>query len=725
MNHGPFTAEETRHNVQTAHEALGCGDLMHALFHISSALATDPTHREWLTVLHEVMRRAADPLAIVRLDEAKSDFISAATRAYVLAAKGRLAEALPLLAEVAEVRPDVGYLVWAEQWLAQPGAARSLSLDVACGRVLAPLLKMVSRAPSPMASDDPRLPNVRHARAIVAALREAHPAEPFLWFGGSMIARRLGLFDEGIALAEKAYALEGAWKNAIGIACAYRDANRPDEAVRWYKNALQHDPDDLSARLDIGDTLLDAKRFAEAGVAYDEVLAREPDHPWALPSKIFVLHETTKDPGHELELMRITETGSGRAWDLFCRIRKAEPYLHFLPPPGDATAHAVRDVMAHVRKDPTAARGGKVGLEVTHPESPSVVVAFRRFTEQLGVDVAVDLKFQRVQSPDPRAPKTDVTFALWRWNGMMPEPTCPPPDPRLGEAIANIAMIPYHLDFWAPRARELASQLGPAWRDQLLCAMAQPPALPQGWPDAFDWVRRCQVAAALVVAYLDGEWATGVRRKTLVDLACGPVDWTVDAAIVALAWIARHEPETRPDIESVFSWLEQKIPQEGFTCYAHPLVLCWLGLGGLDPVVEKRLLARKADLEKPRDAAPPPPPAPAAQQPLPTHEERVGQMIRTGHFDVQGAGINAAAAAKTMANGEGGDPDPIVFPGQKIARLSQYVGLMKGLQSGDMMGALKKHGLDMGSYGAAMQAWGIKLAADPLLTAKMAKMMNG
>lgn len=158
MNHGPFTAEETRHNVQTAHEALGCGDLMHALFHISSALATDPTNREWLTVLHEVMRRAADPLAIVRLDEAKSDFISAATRAYVLAAKGRLAEALPLLAEVAEVRPDVGYLVWAEQWLAQPGAARSLSLDVACGRVLAPLLKMVSRAPSPMAKDDPRLP---------------------------------------------------------------------------------------------------------------------------------------------------------------------------------------------------------------------------------------------------------------------------------------------------------------------------------------------------------------------------------------------------------------------------------------------------------------------------------------------------------------------------------------------------------------------------------------
>ena len=76
-----------------------------------------------------------------------------------------------------------------------------------------------------------------------------------------------------------------------------------------------------------------------------------------------------------------------------------------------------------------------------------------------------------------------------------------------------------------------------------------------------------------------------------------------------------------------------------------------------------------------------------------------------------------------MAQGQGGDPDPMVFPGQKLAKLSDYVGLMKGMQTGDMNGALKRYGLDMGSYMQAAQAWGIKLASDPVLTAKFGEMM--
>jgi hypothetical protein len=45
------------------------------------------------------------------------------------------------------------------------------------------------------------------------------------------------------------------------------------------------------------------------------------------------------------------------------------------------------------------------------------------------------------------------------------------------------------------------------------------------------------------------------------------------------------------------------------------------------------------------------------------------------------------------------------------------------MQGGDMMGALGKFGLDMGSYMTVAQAWGVKLAADPLLTAKFSEMM--
>jgi hypothetical protein len=108
-----------------------------------------------------------------------------------------------------------------------------------------------------------------------------------------------------------------------------------------------------------------------------------------------------------------------------------------------------------------------------------------------------------------------------------------------------------------------------------------------------------------------------------------------------------------------------------------------------------------------------------------SNEGRAAQMIQQGAFDVEGAKQNAIAAQQQIAAGQGGDPDPVVFPGQKLAKLSDYVGLMKGMQAGDMAGALKRYGLDMMSYGPVAQAWGVKMATDPVLTAKFSKMMTG
>ncbi len=77
-----------------------------------------------------------------------------------------------------------------------------------------------------------------------------------------------------------------------------------------------------------------------------------------------------------------------------------------------------------------------------------------------------------------------------------------------------------------------------------------------------------------------------------------------------------------------------------------------------------------------------------------------------------------------MAAGLGGDPDPLVFPGQKVARLSDYVRILKAMQAGNAMGALEQYGLDMMSYGQVAMAWGQKLAADAMLNARFAEMMQ-
>jgi tetratricopeptide (TPR) repeat protein len=106
-------------------------------------------------------------------------------------------------------------------------------------------------------------------------------------------------------------------------------------------------------------------------------------------------------------------------------------------------------------------------------------------------------------------------------------------------------------------------------------------------------------------------------------------------------------------------------------------------------------------------------------------EKAALDQIRDGNMDMHLRMAQAQQAQHAIAQGDAGDPDPVVFPGQKVAKLSDYVGIMKGMQRGDMMGALGRYGLDMMSYGQVATAWGAKMAADPLLTEKFSRMMNG
>jgi hypothetical protein len=82
-------------------------------------------------------------------------------------------------------------------------------------------------------------------------------------------------------------------------------------------------------------------------------------------------------------------------------------------------------------------------------------------------------------------------------------------------------------------------------------------------------------------------------------------------------------------------------------------------------------------------------------------------------------------AQRELNQGDDGDPDPVVFPGQAVQKLSDYVGILKRMQTGDMKGALAAYGLDMMSYGSVATAWGAKLAADPVLNEKFSRMMAG
>lgn len=803
---GGQTAQQ---NAEHARQALARSDLAQALFHASSALATDPTNAEWRALVDQVIARAPDATVFVRPDEAKADFITAATRAYVYAAKGRFAEALVTVADVVAFRPDCAFLVWAREWMQNPQAVAQVDKPT-LQKLLPLMLEFITGCPSPCPPEDPRRANCEAAVDVLGALYTPFPQEAFLMVALAAALRRAGRAEEGVRYAAYAMQLENNWSTSVALANAYRDAKHIDEAVQTFRYALSLRPDEPSPLLDIGDTLLDHNRIDEAVAAYTEVLQRVPEQPWARASIAYAKFAKSKSEADRDALYELFTTGP-RARELWFRVVGDEPYFTWLPDAGDSTAFAARDIMQGLLRQPPPAGGLTINVPLTELEAPSALLAFHLFCNaQKYANTRIQPIVERVQTPDPRQPRGQVDFLLWAYDDKTPRPNPPPPDPRVQSAIAGIAVKPFCLPMWDQAVAALGAQMGPSWAQQIVCAMVHPPALPEAHRDPINWVARCQVAAALVIAHLEPAWENSQRRRTLFSLALGQTDWTVDAAVVALGWIARKDPNVRRDVESLFAQMERQLPRQGYTCWEYPLVCVWRNLGGHDAETGKRLDAWKkrcesdkvafaeekhggltlpqyAELAALRDAVllkqgggigsalmaaagqgahpelaslcarfniPVPQSAAAARiaewdarinsdgaiekrfialkqqfelklaglDPN-SHEGRVAQQIRNNAFDVESAKQNQMAAAQQMASGQGGDPDPVVFPGQKLARLSDYVGLMKGMQGGDMMGSLKKYGLDMGSYMQAAQAWGIKLASDPMLNAKFGEMM--
>ena len=706
-DHADPTPEQ---EIATARQALAAGDLPHALHHVGCALASNPMHPEWMALLNQVIGAAPDPMKLAEVGENPS-YIDAANRAYILAWMRRWEEALDLITDVAEVRPDIPYMLWCEWWLSQPGMLQSMTLDSIMRGIVVDILKIASSCPAPTPKDDPRLPSLESGARVLGQIRTAFPQEGMLWFGSSMVARRLAQADEALSFAKYAYQIDPSWKSAIGVANALKDGKKFDEAATWFRKALDHDKDDVSAHLDLGDMFLDLARYDEALREYERAMKKQPDHPWALASSYYTRwKQNPADLNHRIALIRLTEGDqrNDRARALCDLIDPPKLYANRLPHPADASANALDDILQEMFYNPAQHFGSTVKLEMSHVESPSVVGGFWLQMEMWGPQVGFDYQVRKVQEPDPRVPKTQVPFSLWSWEGGQPRPNVPRPNPRVVQKIHSMASEPFNLDLWTPAAERLAQELGGAGAIQdLLATMVFPPRPPGSSWKVLPWVQRCQYACALVIAQLGPGWTGTPRQQALYALLYGPTDWTTGAAIFALGTLAAKDAAIRAEVVQAYGWLMAQIPKEGFCCWELPLVQCWLNLPDVDDVTRKTLEAHRRRI----------------------FDNEVGVstvhlcQIEAKKFDQAEEMQKAQAAQQQVAAGGGGDPDPTVFPGQRVAKLSDYVGLMKGMQTGNMMGALQQYGLDMMGYASVATAWGQKLAADPTLNAKFSAMM--
>lgn len=128
------------------------------------------------------------------------------------------------------------------------------------------------------------------AEEIVAALPATEDASTLR--RAASFLRGAGWGEDALTAAQRAFTNDPSWASAIVQAGCHRFLDQVDKAVKMYHLARRLQPDDLSVCLDLGDMLgYEQTRGDEAIAAYEEVLAVEPEHPWALPAWLFLQAE--------------------------------------------------------------------------------------------------------------------------------------------------------------------------------------------------------------------------------------------------------------------------------------------------------------------------------------------------------------------------------------------------------------------------------------------------
>lgn len=556
------SASTPEDDITQAREALAEGDLQQAAHHVAAALGVDPNRREWLQLLDQVIETAVVPLELFPIDETPV-YCTVAAHAYVLARQGSYREAIDLLLQTIHVRPDVAYVNWAIRWLQQAPAG---SVDME--RLGWFVSSLAQNVPALMSRDEGGKATLDRMAKFIQVVRQSHrPDGRFLAVSVSLL-RRLGYRDEALELAKEAYAGEPGFHTAIAVAVAHETRKELEPALAAYRDALRFQPDDLSVRLSMADLLWAHDKFDEAQKLYDEVLEREPEHPWALPSSHFLRFQRQGAEKHRDQLLTLAEEQPDNDRTQWLA-RQAMPYFGYLPEPSDATTNVMRRFL-----EGKEAEQKLDSLALTSLEAPSNYLAFDTLRN-------VPVTVEKIQTPDPRVPRCKVEYLLWRYDELRPKVAVPPPNPSVAWAVVEIAGQAYQLEVWSKQAARLARQMQPNHAVDLLATMVYPPR-PADVKRPWGWVYRVQMAAALVLAHLDDGWRGSVRRKALLSLANGPMDWTTDAALIALTMVAMDDEEAAEEIAELFREMRAELPTDGPVCYFQALMYGSLRLPNLD-----------------------------------------------------------------------------------------------------------------------------------------------
>lgn len=306
---------EVAGEIVAGRAALDQGDLEEAVMRAARALAVDPASGDARAVLEAALDRGDDPLKLVAVEDGAS-FGVFAVRAFALARLGRLAEGLELLLQVAAFRPETPYLEWSLEWVNAHAGVVDRMTDAELAAIVVRLRAFARSVRGNVVDTDPRSRNVDAAIALSRALASMHPMHDEVTLLACILLRHRGRLDDAIALAERSFARTPAWSTAIELAASHRARGDIEEAAAYYEKGSALDPSDVAALLDLGDLLLERRRFDRASGAYRRALEREPGNAWAEASLLFSEACSNVRPQARDELARLARAGNRRAREL-------------------------------------------------------------------------------------------------------------------------------------------------------------------------------------------------------------------------------------------------------------------------------------------------------------------------------------------------------------------------------------------------------------------------
>ncbi|TDB98567.1 tetratricopeptide repeat protein [Micromonospora fluostatini] len=542
MSEADDAALTAAEELALARLALDSGELEHAAGHVAGALAQAPT----LPEVHETLARLAAVGGGGGVDLFPLQhhaFVGAVVaRAHLLAAAGRPAEGLDLLAAATGHSPGVD---WAGvPWVTAPELAERLDPD----RTARILMQICAAVPDPVppagrAALGPYLALARNAVTV-------HPEHGLLLGAASALARRVGETELAIRWAARGVRAQPSKLGEVWLGYAYRSAGRTREALAALTRAVAHDPDDLAVYADIAGTLADSGRLDEALRWTDRALERNPSFDCAVHTAHRLRFQRDGEVAHLVALadfVRDHPDDTHEHGDLAecCRSR---PWLGQLTPPGGALVRALRRAL-HDRHSPDP---GDILVRLTAPEPPSALRTVATAAPELTVEPAAG-----VPGPDPHEPRRPVARRLWHHAGGTVVPALAPPS---AEAVRRIQHVAHPAWPHPPAAYDAAVGLATLDLPDLLGLLVHPPAAPAtalgrvlAGQDPSLWVRCVQVWACLGLLHhrTDEPWESSVRRSVLLDLVWGVEDWVTEAALFALVTAAWVDPAVRPDAARV------------------------------------------------------------------------------------------------------------------------------------------------------------------------------